>query len=58
MKMRKRKCRFNRTHVVKTFRVTSDYAYFLNRLGTSERAVFFSKALHAFMNNRGTRRKV
>lgn len=50
MNQRQRKHRFNRDHIVKTFRVTSDIADFMNRMGTSERATFFSKALHNFIN--------
>lgn len=50
MKLRERKRVFNRTHIVKTFRITSDYADFLNSMGTSERTTYFSKALHEFMN--------
>lgn len=50
MKQRQRKAKFNRTHIVKTIRITSDYADFLNRRGTSERAMYVSKALHQYMH--------
>lgn len=49
MKLRDRKRVFNRTHIVKTFRVTSDYAEFMNSMGTSERAAYLNKALHQFL---------
>lgn len=50
MKQRQRKHVFNRDHIVKTFRVTSSMADFMNRFDTSERATFMSKALHNFLN--------
>lgn len=50
MTMRQRRMQFNRDHIVKTFRVTSDMADFMNRMGTSERATYLTKALHNFLN--------
>lgn len=51
-KQRERKRIFNRTHIVKTIRIAKDYADFMNRMGTSERATYFSKAIRNLLGNK------
>jgi hypothetical protein len=53
MKQKQRKRRFNFAHRVKTFRVTSEMADFMNSLGVSERAAFFGHALRDYITRRG-----
>ena len=47
---RAKRMRFNRSHPVKTFRVTSGMAEFLNQKNIAERIGYISKALHHFLN--------
>ena len=51
-KQRERKRVFNSTHIVKTIRIAKDYADFLNRMDTGERAMFVSKALRQRLDNK------
>lgn len=47
---RAKRMRFNRSHPVRTFRVTSSMAVFLNQKDMAERSGYISKALHHFLN--------